>query len=237
MSKFKHFVALAFCAASLVAVSTQATAEQRFNQVSLRAEVSHDVAHDLMNVTLFSESQNTDPAKLANEITSALNSALAKANKVEGVTVSLGSRHSFPVYDNQGQKITTWRERAELNLESADFAKLSQLVADLQGDLKMSGMNFSIAEKTRKTHEDELIKLAVDAFKARAQLATNAVGGKGYKLVSLSLNSAGFQPPQPIMMRSMAAKGMADGVAVSEIEAGTSRVSVSADGTIEVQMP
>jgi predicted secreted protein len=39
------------------------------------------------------------------------------------------------------------------------------------------------------------------------------------------------------MMRAMAAKGYADGAAVPEIEAGTSRVSVSADGTIEVQMP
>ncbi|MNZ22553.1 hypothetical protein D3C78_396460 [compost metagenome] len=229
--------ALALCAASLGSLSAQAGDEVHYNQVAVRAEVSQEVAHDLMHVTLYSESQNTDPAKLADEITRTLNSAVEKARKSKGVTVSLGSRNSYPVYDEKGQKITAWRERAEVRLESADFATLSQLSADLLGDLKMAGMNFSIAEKTRKTHEDDLIKQAVDAFKARAQLATAALGGKGYKLVNLSLNSGGFQPPQPIMMRSMAAKGYADGAAAPEIEAGTSRVNVSADGTIEVQMP
>src|SRR5262245_25416182 len=129
MSSLNRFAALAFCAASLVSLSTQA-AEPRFNQVSLRAEVSQEVAHDLMHVTLYRAAQHTDPAKLADEITRTLNGAVEKARKVKGVTVSLGSRHSFPVYDQQGQQITNWRERAELRLESADFATLSQLSAD-----------------------------------------------------------------------------------------------------------
>ncbi|MFZ6047317.1 SIMPL domain-containing protein [Pseudomonas sp. CR3202] len=238
MPKFTRLAAtLALCAASLGSLAAQAADEVHYNQVAVRAEVSQEVTHDLMHVTLYSESQNPDPAKLADEITRALNSAVQKARKAKGVTVSLGSRNSYPVYDEKGQKITAWRERGELRLESADFATLSQLSVDLLGELKMAGMNFSIAEKTRKTHEDDLLKQAVDAFKARAQLATDALGGKSYKLVNLNLNSAGFQPPQPIMMRAMAAKGYADAAAVPEIEAGTSRVSVSADGTIEVQMP
>ncbi|MGQ7815558.1 SIMPL domain-containing protein [Metapseudomonas furukawaii] len=238
MPRFSQLAAaLALCAASLGGLTAQAADEPRYNQVAVRAEVSQEVAHDLMHVTLYSEAQNTDPAKLADEITRTLNTAVDKARKTKGVTLSLGSRNSYPVYDEKGQKITAWRERAELRLESADFATLSQLSADLMGQLKMAGMNFSIAEKTRKTHEDDLIKQAVDAFKARAQLATDALGGKGYKLVNLSLNSAGFQPPQPIMMRAMAAKGYAADSAVPEIEAGTSRVNVTADGTIEVQMP
>ncbi|OWJ94122.1 hypothetical protein B6S59_14920 [Pseudomonas sp. A46] len=238
MPRFSQLAAaLALCAASLGGLTAQAADDPRYNQVAVRAEVSQEVAHDLMHVTLYSEAQNTDPAKLADEITRTLNAAVDKARKTKGVTLSLGSRNSYPVYDEKGQKITAWRERAELRLESADFATLSQLSADLMGQLKMAGMNFSIAEKTRKTHEDDLIKQAVDAFKARAQLATDALGGKGYKLVNLSLNSAGFQPPQPIMMRAMAAKGYAADSAVPEIEAGTSRVNVTADGTIEVQMP
>ena len=89
---------------------------------------------------------------------------------------------------------------------------------------------------TRKTREDAMLKDAVNAFKARAQLATEALGGKGYKLVSLNLNTGGFQPPMP---RHYAAKGMAmmEAAPTPEIEAGTSQVTVSADGVIEVQMP
>ncbi|BCD86785.1 hypothetical protein PSm6_31920 [Pseudomonas solani] len=228
--------AITLCAATFGSLSAQAE-DARYNQVALRAEVSQEVAHDLMHVTLYSESQSADPAKLAAEITRTINAAVEKARATNGVSVSLGSRNSYPVYDDKGQKITGWRERAELRLESPDFATLSQLSADLMGSLKMGGMDFSIADPTRKKNEDALIKQAVDAFKARAQLTTEALGGSGYKLVSLNLNSAGFQP-QPVMMRAMAAKSsMYDSAPAPEVEAGTSRVTVNADGVIEVQMP
>ncbi|MET1079235.1 MAG: SIMPL domain-containing protein [Pseudomonas sp.] len=212
--------------------------EARYNQVALRAEVSQEVAHDLMHVTLYSESQNSDPALLAAEITRTLNGALERARKEEGVTLSLGGRNSYPIYDDKGQQITGWRERAELRLESADFAKLSKLTAELLKDLKMAGMDFAVSPPTRKKTEDALLKDAVTAFKARAQLATEALGGSGYKLVSLNLSSAGFQPPTPMFRGAMKGMAMMEDAAPSpEIEAGSSQVLVNADGVIEVQVP
>ncbi len=227
---------LALIAASLTSTGLLA-AEARYNQIALRAEVNQEVAHDLMHVTLYSESQNADPAKLAAEITHTLNQTLEQARKVSGVAVKLGSRNSYPVYDDKGQQITAWRERAEVRLESADFARLSTLTGELLQSMKIAGMDFSIATGTRKTREDAMLKDAVNAFRARAQLATEALGGQGYKLVSLSLNTGGFQPPQA--MRNFEAKGMAmmDAASTPQIEAGTSQVTVSADGVIEVQMP
>lgn len=225
--------AIALCATSLGALAD----EPRYNQVSLRAEVSQEVAHDLMHVTLYSEGQGSDPAKLAAETTTALNAAVEQARKVKGVTVSLGSRNSYPVYDDKGQKITAWRERAEVRLESADFAALSQLTADLLGKMKMGSMNFSIADATRVKNEDALMKDAVSAFKARAQVLTDALGGKGYKLVSLNLNTSGTPHPMPMMRMAAMKADSYGGAPAPEIEAGTSQVVVSADGTIEVQMP
>src|SRR3546814_9633507 len=67
--------------------------------------------------------------------------------------------------------------------------------------LKMGGMDFTISTATRQTSEDALLKDAVNAFKARAQLATEALGGKGYKIVNLNLNSNGY--PQPYMRPQM----------------------------------
>ena len=226
--------ALAFSAATLLSLSALAD-EARYNQVALRAEVSQEIAHDLMHVTLYSEAQHSDPAALAAQITRTLNDAVKQARGVEGVSVALGSRHSYPVYDDKRQQITAWRERAELRLESADFAALSKLTGEMLKTLKMAGMDFSIAAPTRKQHEDALLKDAVAAFQARAKLATEALGGSGYKLVSLNLSSGGFQPPMPMRM----AKGMAmmEAAATPEIEAGTSQVTVNADGVIEVQMP
>ncbi|MCY1290848.1 hypothetical protein D9M69_465080 [compost metagenome] len=227
---------LALCVATLGSLPLHAAEEPRYNQIALRAEVSQDVAHDLMHVTLYSEAQNSDPAKLAADTTAALNAALAKARGAKNVTVQLGSRNSYPVYDKDGQQITGWRERAELRLESQDFAALSKLTAELLGDLKMGGMDFAISKPSRKKSEDALLKEAVAAFKERAQLATEALGGKGYKLVSLNLASGGFRPVPMQRMDAAPMMSMAKGAA-PEIEAGTSEVTVNADGVIEVQIP
>ena len=215
--------------------SLSAAAEQpRYNQVALRAEVSSEVAHDRMHVTLYSEAQHADPAQLAAQTTRTLNEALQRARQHKEVVVSQGSRNSYPVYDEKGQQITGWRERAELRLESSEFAGLSRLTAELMQNLKMGGMHFSVSDAIRKQNEDALLKDAVAAFQARARLATEALGGSGYKLVSLNLNSGGFQP----VMRSSAMKmDMLESAPIPEIEAGSRQVSVNADGVIEVQMP
>ncbi|SDI65421.1 SIMPL domain-containing protein [Pseudomonas panipatensis] len=236
MSALQKSLATLAAAIALSGTSLAAQAEDspRYNQVSLHAEASQEVAHDRMHVTLYSEEQDADPAKLAADTTNALNAAVAEARKVKGVTVSLGSRNSYPIYEEKGQKISAWRERAELRLESADFAALSQLTADLLGKLKMGNMSFSIADATRQQNEDSLMKSAVAAFKARAQLLTGALGGKDYRLVNLNLSSAGNPRPMPVM-RMAAMK--ADAAPAPTIEAGSSEVTVSADGTIEVLMP
>lgn len=221
----------------LVASAGARADEPRYNQISLRAEVSQEVAHDLMQVTLFTEEQNSDPAKLAAAVTARLNASLQQARASKAVKVRLGSRSSSPVYDDKGQKITAWRERGELRLESADFAALSQLTADLLQDLKIARMDFSISPTVRTQSEDALLKQAIAAFKARADLATAALGGKTYKLVSLGLDGGGFQP---MMARNYAAAdsmAFSKAAAAPEIEAGTSNVSMSANGVIEVQLP
>jgi predicted secreted protein len=227
---------LALGSAALASVPALAE-DVHYNQVSVRAEVNQEVPRDLMLVTLYSEAQNTDPAKLAAEITETMNKALGQARQVKGITIRQGSRNSYPIYDDKGQKITGWRERSELRLESADFATLSKLTGELLNDLKMGGMDFSISTPTRKASEDTLLKDAVAAFKARAQLVTEALGGSSYKMVNLNLNTSGYPQPYlraPVMMMKAA---RADAAPTPEVEAGTSQVSVTADGVIEVQLP
>lgn len=184
MSRFiRNAAALTLSASTLASLPAVAADELHYNQIALRAEVSQEVARDKMIVTLYTESQNADPAKLAADITTTMNQALGQAREVKAVTLRQGSRNSYPIYDNKNQKITGWRERAELRLESADFPALSKLTGELLNTLKMQNMEFAIADTTRRSSEDALLKDAVSAFKARAQLATDALGGKGYKIV------------------------------------------------------
>jgi predicted secreted protein len=228
---------LALSLSALASLPAVAADELHYNQITLRAEVSQEVARDLMIVTLYTESQNADPAKLAAEISTTMNKALGQARQVKDIALRQGSRNSYPIYDGKGQKITGWRERAELRLESSDFAALSKLTGELLGDLKMSGMNFAIADPTRKASEDALLKDAVNAFKARAQLATETLGGKGYKIVNLNFNSNGYPQPYERAPMMMKAASMDSTPVTPDVEAGTSQVSMSADGSIEVLMP
>ena len=237
MSTFQRTAALLTLSLGALSSLPALAEEVHYNQISLRAEASQEVPRDLMVVTLYTEAQNTDAAKLAAEITTAMNKAIGEAKQVKGVTLRQGNRNSYPIYDNKSQKITGWRERAELRLESADFAALSKLTGDLMQTLKMGSMQFTVAKATRIASQDALLKDAVNAFRARAQMATDALGGKGYKIVNLNLNSNGY--PQPYMRSEMmmkAASSAMDSAPAPDIEAGTSEVSMSADGVIEVQM-
>jgi len=219
---------------ALLATGAQAD-EPRYNQISLRAEVSREVPRDRMQVMLYTESQGQDPAALASDTTKTLNAALEQARKVAGVDVSLGNRNTYPVYEDQGRAINAWRERGEVRLESADFAALSKLTGELLGTLKMGNLQFTIADGTRKQQEDALFKDAVAAFKARAQLATEALGGSGYRIVNLDLGTSGV--PQPLPMLRMAAMKAASDAVTPDVAPGTTTVEVTAGGTIEVQMP
>lgn len=237
MMQLLRAIPIAFLMTSLLATSTILLAsEQTYNQVSLRAEAQQEVAHDQMQVTLYSEERDTDPARLANTITKTLNKAVESARQHPKINVRLGNRSSYPVHDSKGQKITGWRERAELRLESTDFSALSALTGELLQSLKMANMQFSIAPKTRVASEDQLLKEAISAFQDRAQLVSEAFGSNTYKIVSLNLSSSGFSRP-PIYARSakMMSSAMSDeSSAIPEVEAGSSEVSMIADGVIEI---
>ncbi|WP_213879185.1 SIMPL domain-containing protein [Pseudomonas sp. dw_358] len=236
MPRLSRSALFLFAAGTLASLPVLAD-ETRYNQISLRTEVSQEVPRDLMMVTLYTEAQDSDPAKLAAQISDTVNKALSQARQAQGVTLRQGTRNSYPVYDDKGQKITGWRERAEIRLESPDFATLSTLTGELLQSLKMGSLDFTISPASRKLNEDALLKEAVGAFKGRAALVTEAMGGKSYKVVNLNLNTSGFNPGfarAPMMMKA----ARADSAPVTpDVEAGTSAVSITADGTIEVIMP
>ena len=239
MIQFLRTTPMALLISSLLTSTALFASEQSYNQISLRAEANQEVAHDQMQVILYTEAQDTDPARLASSITQTVNAAVAKARQHSKISVKLGNRSSYPVHDSKGQKITAWRERAEVRLESTEFSELSALTGDLLQTLKMADMQFSIAAKTRISSEDELLKEAIRAFQTRAQLVSEAFGSKGYTVVNLNLNSNGFSRP-PMYVRSaskMFSSGMAEDAPAPAIEAGSSQVSIIADGVIELTLP
>lgn len=224
-------ISLAFALACGSAIAEQ----PRYNQIALRAEVQQAVSHDILQVRLYAEDQHKDAAVLAKRITEQLNSGLETARENSDIKVSSGNRSSHPVYDEKRERIVAWRERGEIILESSDFAALSTLTGRLLNDLKLGSMQFSLSPVGRQQTEDQLIAEAITAFKARADIATSSLGGTGYKIVHLNLNSQ-FMPPPMFRGAKVAMMAESDSIAPS-VEGGQADVTVSADGVIEVDMP
>lgn len=209
--------------------------ELQYNQVSLRAEVQQAVSHDTLTVRMFVEEQSKDAGELAQRITRRLNESLATARQVDGIDVSSGNRRSEPVYDENRENIIGWRERGEIVLESTDFAALSTLTGELMDDLSLADMRFSLSPSARNETENELMREAIAAFRARADIAAASLGGAGYRIVNLNLDS---QFMQPMAYRGAKLASMADSESVSpSVEGGQADVKLNASGTIEVTMP
>lgn len=219
-------------AGSLLAGGAQAD-DISYNQISLRTQVEQAVNHDTMQVTFYTEAQDRDPAKLAETITRRLNAGLETARKASGIRVSSGNRRSHPVYDEKGENIVGWRERGEISIEGSDFAAISALTGQMLGELSLGSMQFSLSADSRRQTEDQLIAKAIEAFKARADIATRSLGGSDYKIVNLNLNTQYMQPMRYRAEKVMMAADMSG--SAPEVEGGQSDVTVSADGVIEVR--
>ena len=220
--------------AALIPSLSAAAAEPtppRYNTVTLQADAQREVQNDLLNATLFVEVNDATPAGVANAVNRSVNEALRVAKEYKGVRVRSGNNQTYPVYSKANQ-LQGWRGRGEIRVESRDFEAASGLIGKLQSTMQLSGMQFTVAPESRRAVENELITEAIAAFKARAEIARAALGGRGYKLQNLNVSSGrAVPPPQPYMaMRAQAAQE----VAPPNLEAGISLVTVNANGSIEI---
>ena len=211
----------------------QAPESARFNQVELQAEASREVQNDLMHATLYAEASDPSAARVADQLNRVTAEALKTAATVGAVKARSGAAQTFPVYDRAG-KLTSWRGRSEIRLEAKDTGAMAALIGRLQSSMQLSGVTFSVSPELRRQAENELINEAVAAFKGRADIAAKAIGGRTYKIRRIGLNTAGMQPPpRPMAMRAMQAQ--AAEVSTPSFEAGTSMITVTASGTVEVE--
>lgn len=211
----------------------QAAETLNYNVINLQAEATREVSNDEMHAVLYIEKTHKQPAQLASDITELMNQAMEKAKKYPSVKVKTGSQTTYPVYDNDSQKLKEWRGRAEVRIESRDFKAASQLVAELQQNFQTGSINFNVSDEQRKKVENELMTEASKNFQHRAQVLTSAWNKSGYNLVNLNFNSNNYFP-QPIMVRaSMAKFSSAESADAQNVAAGESKITVNANGTIQ----
>jgi len=220
--------------ATLLALAAPACADpppNPMNRVSFQVEAQREVPNDWITATIGITDEDTDAARLANRVNTRMAKALATARKQSKVQVESGGYATYPIHEDG--KLRRWRASQDLVLESADIDAITQLVGELQADLQLRNIGFSVSPAARRQVEDALIAEALAAFEARAEIVRKNLDARSYELVDLSINTSGGQPPQP-MYRDMEARMATAAAAPPALEGGKSQITVYANGPIEL---
>lgn len=205
----------------------------KWPQANLQAEVSTEVAQDTVQITLATEVSGSDQSSVTKALTAALDNAMKNAKDNTNVKVSSGNYRVWPMNDRDG-KISNWRGRGEILLESTDFVAASELASSFSDSLPVVNVQFSVSPQARAKQEQDLLAQAAEAFHNRAQSLTQALGFSVYTLREINLSGSGAQyrsAPQRMMSVVMDAAENSS----LPLEGGTEEITVSIQGSIFLQ--
>lgn len=232
-----------FTLAAAVLLAGAAMAQSAFAQnvvqaqpsgvLSLAAQASADVPQDVVDITLFYEQEAQDPASLTSVLNQRADAALRQAKGVDNVTAHSGSFTVYPSTDRDG-RISAWRGRTEVVLESKDFAAASKLAGKMSDSMQVGSVTFSLSPEAQRAAEQKLSTQAIASFKQQAQSSAQAFGYSGYAIREVNIGHNGSSP-RPVMM--MAARSMGADAKMSApmaLEGGTSTVTVNVSGSVQM---
>lgn len=202
--------------------------------LSLSAQASTDVPQDVVDITLFYEQEAKDPGSLTAELNRRADAALSRARGVSGVSAHTGGFSVYPSTDRDG-KISAWRGRTEVVLESRDFAAASKLAGDLSSALQVGNVAFSLSPEAQRAAEQKLTSQAIQSFRDRAAEAAKAFGYSGFAIREVNVSGGRSVQPYPRMMAMDAAPMAAKAAAPIAVEGGKATVTVNVNGSVQMK--
>ncbi|WJF89550.1 SIMPL domain-containing protein [Paraburkholderia bonniea] len=224
---------LALALVPATAQAQSAAQAQPAGVLSLNAQASTEVPQDVVHITLFYEQEAKDPSTLTTSLNQRADAALQKTKGVAGVTARTGAFSIGPSTDRDG-RISAWRGRTEVVLESHDFAAASKLAGQMGSVMQVSDVQFSLSPEAQRAAEQKLTGQAIASFRQQAGAAAEAFGYSGFSIREVNLGHNGISP-RPMMM--MSARMMSDSAksAPVPIEGGTTTVTVNVSGSVQMK--
>lgn len=198
--------------------------------LSLSADATAEVPTDIVRVTLAAEQEGAEPAAISAALSAKAQQVIAQARRVSGIEAESGGYTIFPSTDRNG-RISTWRGRAEVILQSRDFAAASRLAGQLANQMQVQNIGFSLSREAREAAERKLTDQAVAAFRDKAQTTTRLFGYGSYTIRHVQVGEAGAVTPMP---RAYASKAMVAEAAPVPIEGGKAQVTVTVNGSVQM---
>jgi predicted secreted protein len=204
------------------------------NQLALSASATAEVTNDVLVITFSTQREGADPAALQAHLTQALNTALAEARKAARpgqVDISTGNFSVQPRYTGKDEPIK-WQGVVELRAEGRDFEALAQLVGRI-GTLSVAQVGYQLSRQAREKVEAEVSTQAIARFRSQAEAHAKAFGFTGVTLRAVEVNTSASSGP-PMMRMRAAGADMAMAAAPLPVQAGTSEVSVTVSGSVQM---
>lgn len=198
--------------------------------LALSADATSEVPTDVVRVTLGAEQEGAEPGAISAALSAKAGQVIDQARRVSGVEAESGGFTIFPSTDRNG-RISTWRGRAEVVLQSRDFATVSRLAGELANQMQVQNIGFSLSREARLAAERKLTDQAVAAFREKAQNTTRLFGYGSYTIRSVEVGQAGTVTPMP---RAFAAKTMMAEAAPVPMEGGKAQVTVTVNGSVQM---
>ena len=200
-----------------------------YDRVHLSASAQTRVDNDIVVAALYAQEEGSDAVQLADLVNRRIDEAIKLVRQHEAIQIQTSSYSTSPVYHKN--KITGWRVRQNIRLESRDMALMSQVLGRLQQTLALQGINFAVSPELKNSTDDELIVEALKVFEQRAHRVTQQLGRKNFKIVDINVSTSAGQ----FQRRHYEAAALARDVAAPSIEAGEQTVQVTVTGQIEME--
>jgi predicted secreted protein len=231
----KQLLAATLLGTSALAASAQGMsghAEVPAGVLSLSAQAVTEVPTDVVHLTLAAEQEGAEPGTISSALSTRTQAVINQAKRTPGVQAESGGFTIRPSTDRNG-RISTWRGRSEVILQSRDFAAASKLAGDLANQMQVQGIAFSLSREARQAAEGKLTEQAVSAFRDKAQATSMLFGYSSYTIREVNVNESGVVPPMPRMYGAAKAM-MADAAAPVPVEGGKTQVTVSVNGSVQM---
>jgi predicted secreted protein len=201
-----------------------------YNQISLTAAASQEVANDVMNARLIVQENGAKPSQLSQRVNTRMTKILAIVERSADIKAQTTNYNTQPRYKNG--KITGWQVTQSLNLNSENIDQLTTLLAKLNELAHIQSMTFSVSDSLREQTKQTLTKAAIKQFRDKAQVITEQFDKTTYQLVHASVDTnSNDYTPKHMMMERMA---VADAVSAPAVSAGTNKITVTVSGSIEL---
>lgn len=217
---------------SLFSFATAQTTDQPLTNVfSLSASATGEAANDLMRATVVVQVEGEDAAELQSIVNATMQWAVARMRPYTQIDTETQDYQTYPTYDRNHKNIIGWRASQSLQLETEDVKAAGEAIRKLQERMQVQGIRFEPKPSTRTAVENQLINDALDAFKRRAQLIRLNIGAPSYTLLDVDVQT-GSQRHFRAAHDGVAM--MRESVSEPAFESGTSQITVSVHGRIQL---